>query len=1364
MTAHHASPRHSPRKFRSALLAGTAIVAVAAVPARAGGPAPLTLPSGGQVAAGQAAISQGAGAMTVTQATPKAVLDWQSFDIGSQASVAFRQPDASSMALNRVVAGDASQILGRLSANGQVILINPNGVVFGPGAAVNVGGLVASTLDLKDADFLAGNFTFERGQASGQVVNRGAIAVAPGGYAALLGAQVSNGGLIEASLGTVALASGEAAVLSFAGNSLVGVALRPATVASLIEAGGIIRAGGGKVLVTAAAANAILGGAINVGGDLEADSLTGKGGQLSLTASGPIALTGASLSATGMAGGGAITVGDARTAAVTVDRASRLDASATGSGDGGTVRVDSQVTAFHGQAVARGGAKGGDGGHVETSGGGLDISSALVDVGAALGRVGSWLLDPIDFIIDGSNADAIQTGLATADVTIQSGANPSPGNGANPGANGDIVVAAPVSWSSGQTLTLDAYRGVQVNAPVSAAISASGSAPGLVIKTNDGGSGGALSFGGGAVTLPVSASLQINGQTYRLIGSAGDLRSLASTGTFALANDIDLGGTAFTPLSFSGRLEGLGHQVSGLAVTGSSNLGLFGTIGAGGAVSDFTLAGSVSAGKGGVNIGMLAGTNRGTITNVGASGTVTFGDSVNGAGGLVGQNYGTISQSYALGTLSGGNGDSNIGGLAGRNTDISALISQSYANTAIIVGDNANAYHPDQRSTGIGGLVGASDFDFDYLAYWPNWKPVGSIAEQGGSIAQSYSGGTIQTGNNASNIGGLVGAAGYFDRFGDVYGSVILQSYSTTSIRVGGAAEGVGGLVGGGAPAMVQCYASGTIVAGAGGHFVGALVGFGDDPNATDAVSQKFTSPMPVPSGNFWDPAASGMTAAAGVGELGNVGSGGNFGGTGVTAAYAQATYTAAGWSFTGSVGGSGPWTMVDGYTRPMLAWEHSTTIINPHQLQLVSLDPAASYRLVGNIDLGVTANLSEVWNPATGFVPIGFSVTGNNANPTAFTGSFDGQGHGIAGLTFSGGANGNLGLFSSIGSGGVVQRLLLSGGAVTAGANATNIGLLAGQNAGTIATVAATGAVSGGDGASAVGGLVGSNSGTITQAYAIGPVSAGAGAQNVGGLVGESVGGTVTSSYWDVDTTGQTTSAGGTPLTDAQARNIDNYLGFSRDQWTSGSNGYPVLVVSASPAPTVAPTPAPTVAPTPAPTVAPTPAPTDAPTPDPTVAPTPAPTPAPTLVPTVAPTVAPTPAPTVAPTPAPTVAPTVAPTPAPTVAPTPAPTLAPTVAPTPAPTVASTPAADGVFIPILQSLFGGRPVPVASSPPSAATATQVGVEVPQQTACSADNNDGACLVGPSAVIRIMTVEGRTASIIYSDDNSIAGNPSSPEN
>ena len=163
------------------------------------------LPTNGVVVVGDASVTGNGNTMTINQSSQNAAINWQTFNIAPDHKVQFVQPNSSSVALNRVIGADASAILGELTANGQIFLINPNGILFGRGAQVNVAGLVASTLGMTDADFSAGRYGFA-GAGPGEVVNQGSIN-ADGGYVALLGASVSNQGLVQANMGTVALAA-----------------------------------------------------------------------------------------------------------------------------------------------------------------------------------------------------------------------------------------------------------------------------------------------------------------------------------------------------------------------------------------------------------------------------------------------------------------------------------------------------------------------------------------------------------------------------------------------------------------------------------------------------------------------------------------------------------------------------------------------------------------------------------------------------------------------------------------------------------------------------------------------------------------------------------------------------------------------------------------------------------------------------------------------------------------------------------------------------------------------------------------------------------------------------------------------------
>jgi filamentous hemagglutinin family protein len=217
-------------------------------------------PSGGTVSAGSATITQSAAQTTIKQTSNKAVVNWSNFSIGSGSSVRFEQPSASSIALNRVTGRQASVIQGALQANGQVWVLNPNGVLIAPGGQVAAGSFLATTRSLTDQQFMAGNYAFTDGGVPGaSVVNQGSIILADGGYAVLAGEAVRNEGYIEANLGQVVLGGAKAFTLDLSGdNTLAFVVTAPVDVAptdgkAIVDNTGSIQAAGGRVLMTARA-------------------------------------------------------------------------------------------------------------------------------------------------------------------------------------------------------------------------------------------------------------------------------------------------------------------------------------------------------------------------------------------------------------------------------------------------------------------------------------------------------------------------------------------------------------------------------------------------------------------------------------------------------------------------------------------------------------------------------------------------------------------------------------------------------------------------------------------------------------------------------------------------------------------------------------------------------------------------------------------------------------------------------------------------------------------------------------------------------------------------------------------------------
>ncbi len=521
------------RRWHDAVLTATALLPFAVASAFAG-------PNGANVVGGAATVQgQGSANVTVNQTSQNAIINWQTFNIGSGETTKILMPNSNSTQLDRVTGGQGpSQILGTLSSNGKVFLVNPDGILFGMGARINVGSLLATTSDIANKDFMAGNYKFAiPGNPNASIVNMGRITAQTGGFAALVAPGVRNTGTITAKLGTISLASGNVFTLDMYGDNLITLGITDSIssqvidvstgqpLKSLISNEGKLKANGGTVTLTAAAARAVVDSVINNTGVIEANSigrhngmivlgaaiagskpagaptqtvkLSGKlsakgkrngtkGGTMIVTGEN-IAVSGATINATGSAGGGKVLIGgdwggghpntglvtgNASAAlesysglriphTVSIDAATMIDASATATGNGGKVIIwANQATTFVGTILAKGGALSGNGGFVETSGGTLSFNGN-VNTSALNGTTGTWLLDPQDITINDTNAATIERNLAATNVTLQTSSD---GDGA-----GDITVASALSWTSGYTLTLSAYNGIAINSPISAA-------------------------------------------------------------------------------------------------------------------------------------------------------------------------------------------------------------------------------------------------------------------------------------------------------------------------------------------------------------------------------------------------------------------------------------------------------------------------------------------------------------------------------------------------------------------------------------------------------------------------------------------------------------------------------------------------------------------------------------------------------------------------------------------------------------------------------------------------------------------------------------------------------------------------------
>ncbi|MCH8313543.1 MAG: filamentous hemagglutinin N-terminal domain-containing protein, partial [Nitrospinae bacterium] len=420
----------------------------------------FALPQDGNIVGGQGTINQPtANDLVINQNTGNLIINWQGFSIGASESVRFIQPSVNSVALNRVVGTDPSLIAGRLSANGQVFITNPSGVIFLPGSQVDVHGLLATTLGISDQDFLNRTYNFfqDPSRSLASILNEGNINA---DFVGLLAPSVVNRGTIVANLGSVALASGTTATLDFIGDNLINFVITEEIEGTATDADGnvldhnisnegLIRADGGLVTLSVRRAGEIIKSVINQEGIIEARTVVNKEGRIFLSGgdNGIVSVTGtldasgkgagekggtihvtgenvglfetAKLDASGDIGGGEILVGGDRLGEGELQNAKAtfigedvsINADAITNGDGGKLIVFAEDSAkIYGNLFARGGSVSGNGGFIETSGKQYFEISKTPDIGAPNGQGGEWLIDPYNIqIVSGFALSNINT-------------------------------------------------------------------------------------------------------------------------------------------------------------------------------------------------------------------------------------------------------------------------------------------------------------------------------------------------------------------------------------------------------------------------------------------------------------------------------------------------------------------------------------------------------------------------------------------------------------------------------------------------------------------------------------------------------------------------------------------------------------------------------------------------------------------------------------------------------------------------------------------------------------------------------------------------------------------------------------------
>ncbi len=649
----------SERWARGLAAAGLVIAALSPLTAWA-------LPQGGTVSAGSATLTlPSSTSLRVAQSTDRLIMDWRSFNIWANESVRFQQPSAASIALNRVAGQEPSGIYGSLTANGQIFLINPSGILFGSSSRVDVAGLTASTLNITNQDFLAGNYRFNQmpGYANAAVVNQGVITAGPGGYVALLGAAVRNEGVIQANLGSIALAAGKAATLDMRGDGLIEFVVTDAvsgsvtgrsgeSLASYVSNTGTLQADGGMVTLTANAAVDVIKSVVNQEGVIRAQSMVERNGVVVLSG-GPegivsvsgtidasstgagqtggnvqvlgekVGLFGGHINASGDAGGGTVLFGGDLHGEGTVPNASRtyvspgstINADAITNGSGGKVVVwSNDGTQFYGAITARGGANSGDGGFVEVSGKHYLDFRGLVDLRAPRGSTGTLLLDPTEITITHGVVDTGITPVGSGPFTDTATVPATGGTLSDNTINTQLFVANVTVQTSTGDIVVDT-TGVAIQ-PFS----------GLVFSTNN-----------NTLTLNSAANISWGNPGWSYTngagaGSNGQLTLYAAGGNIASSGTLTIGGTS--PLLLQA-MSGIGSSGTPIATSGVTSLaattdtgGIFISESTSGNVSIDSLTNPITTSV----VTGLATTTSGDISLQNTAGDITISQPVSAAG------------------------------------------------------------------------------------------------------------------------------------------------------------------------------------------------------------------------------------------------------------------------------------------------------------------------------------------------------------------------------------------------------------------------------------------------------------------------------------------------------------------------------------------------------------------------------------------------------------------------------------------------------------------------------------------------------------------------------------------------------------
>ena len=606
ITSSHLNVWRGLRAMTCIALTGVSAVALACVSTNA---MAQTLPTGGSVTAGSATITApNASTLNINQSSNQAIINWQSFSVGAGGTVNFNQPGASSATLNRVTGLTPSSIAGTINAPGTVLLVNPNGIAITKSGVVNAGSFAASTLDIKNEDFLAGRYKFGGNGSSATVTNAGRINVSDGGFAALLGGRVANDGVITARLGKVGLGSGEMITLDMSGDGFLSVAvpssqlgnLKDGTGKALVTNSGKIRADGGTVFLSAATATNLLRDAVNVPGSIRANSVGthngriviggGSGGRVSVT--GRLAANGSTKSS-----GGNIAISGA-----SVATSGKI--TANGATGGGISIASSGNVDLAGTIAAKGNAW--QGGSITITGSDVAAVSALIDASGTTGggtiQIGGGpqgsgpLAHAQSLSIDSStviSADALDNGQGGTIIAWSDGLTSAKGTlsargGVNGGDGGFIETSGHSVDFTGITIGVSAPNGsggkwlidpnnITIDAAAASTLRAAlaGGAY-VVLQTNADGTtssstgAGTTSVGNGDININAAITGWSSGGTLALT-AANDINVNAALGSGAGALVAQAGGSFI--VSAGGSLN-----LTTASITAKNNISLAGTV------------------------------------------------------------------------------------------------------------------------------------------------------------------------------------------------------------------------------------------------------------------------------------------------------------------------------------------------------------------------------------------------------------------------------------------------------------------------------------------------------------------------------------------------------------------------------------------------------------------------------------------------------------------------------------------------------------------------------------------------------------------------------------------------------------------